>query len=159
MNCSNTDKSSNEISIRDARARYNEAIANHDADAIAALLAPGYHVVTGRSDQSHGVEEQRRRWADLFKKDPALIFCRMPRELRINEAWGLAEELGDWNGSSTMGSAIVSTSGVYAAKWQRAVDGAWLIQVEVFTTLECSEPANSRLEPEPIGLPPGASHR
>lgn len=83
----------------------------------------------------------------------------MPRELRINEAWGLAEELGDWNGSSTMGSAIVSTSGVYAAKWQRAVDGAWLIQVEVFTTLECSELANSRLEPEPIGLPPGASPR
>lgn len=157
MNCLNSDKSSDEKSIRDARGRYNAAIANRDADAIAALLASDYHVVTGRSDQSHGVEEQRRRWADFFKNDPALIFHRTPRELRVNAAWGLAEELGDWTGTSTTGSAIVSTAGVYAAKWQRAVDGVWLIQAEVFTTLECSDPANSRLRPEPIGLPPDAS--
>lgn len=157
MNCLNTDKSSAENSIRDARERYNSAIANRDADAIASLLAPNYHVVTGRSDQAHGVEEQRRRWADLFKNDFALIFHRTPRELRVNAAWGLAEELGDWTGSSTTGSVIVRTSGVYAAKWQRAVHGAWLIQVEVFTTLECSEPANSRLGPEPIALLPNAS--
>lgn len=139
-----------EQSIRDARERYNVAIARRDADTIASLLCPNYHVITGRSDQFHGVEEQRQRWADLFQKDPALIFCRTPREIRVNETWGLAEELGNWTGSSTSGTLAVSTSGVYAAKWQRTMHGVWLIQSEVFTTLECSGLAHDNMGPDPI---------
>jgi ketosteroid isomerase-like protein len=148
-----TDKSTAENSIREARERYNAAIANRDADAIASVLCPNYHVVTGRSDQFHGIEEQRRRWADLFQKDPALIFCRTPREIRINEAWGLAEELGNWTGNSRSGALAVKTSGVYAAKWQRTTDGTWLVQTEVFTTLECSGPTSGCIGPDPINLP------
>lgn len=149
-----TDHSAAEKSIREARERYNTAIANRDADAIAAVLCPNYHVVTGRSDQFHGVEEQRRRWADLFQKADAPVFCRTPREIRVNEAWGLAEELGNWTGTSHSGAQVVNTAGVYAAKWQRATDGTWLVQAEVFTTLECSGPASGCINPDPITLSP-----
>ena len=136
--------------IRNVRERFNEAIARHDPALIGVLLAPEYHIVTGRSDQFHGADEEPLRWARIFEKDPAVIYRRTPREIRVNELWGLAEELGDWNGSYSAENGIVIASGVYSAKWQRAENNDWLIQVEVFTTLECSGPAGGCVRPEPI---------
>ena len=136
--------------IRNARERFNEAIANHDAKTIGTLLAPNYHIVTGRSDQFHGTEEEPLRWADVFEKDPSVIYRRTPREIRVNELWGLAEELGNWSGSYSVENGGVNASGVYSAKWQRAENGEWLIQVEVFTTLECDGPVGGCVKPDPI---------
>jgi ketosteroid isomerase-like protein len=133
--------------IRAARERFNEAIAKHDAASIGKFLAPGYHIVTGRSDQYHGAEEESLRWAQVFESDPSVVYVRTPREVHVNEAWGLAEELGNWNGSYTLNNESVRASGVYSAKWQRAENGEWLIQAEVFTTLEWDGPA---LKPDPI---------
>jgi len=136
--------------IRIVRGRFNDAIKNHDADAIGALLAPEYHIVTGRSDQFHGPDEEPLRWAEVFKKDPIVIYRRKPREIRVNEPWGLAEELGDWTGSYSAEGGVVKAAGVYSAKWQRAESGEWLIQVEVFTTLACDGPAGGCVRPAPI---------
>ena len=136
--------------IRVIRERFNEAIANHNAETIGSFLAPEYHIVTGRSDQFHGADEEPLRWASVFEKDPKVIYRRTSREIRVNENWGLAEELGDWSGSYSAENGIVNASGVYSAKWQRAENGGWLIQVEVFTTLECDGPANGCVRPDPI---------
>lgn len=143
--------SSNEI--RNARERFNEAIANHDAETIGTLLAPEYHIVTGRSDQFHGAKEESLRWVFVFEKDPTVIYSRISREIRVNELWGLAQELGDWTGSYSVENEKTNASGVYSAKWQRAENGEWLIQVEVFTTLECDGAdggANGCVRPDPI---------
>ncbi len=137
---------SNEM-IRSARERSNNAIANKDANTIKALLAPNYHLVTGRSAQFHGAEEEEIRWADLFRTDPTAVYRRTPREITTNKAWGIAEELGNWQGSYTAHETLINASGVYAAKWQRAKNGEWLLQVEVFTTLPCEAPCDP---PDPI---------
>jgi len=121
--------------IRNAREKFNFAIADKDAITIRTLLAPTYHIVTGRSDQFHGAEDEAERWATLFQADPTAMYIRTPREITINEAWGLAEELGNWQGSYTLEGKIVSASGVYSAKWQRTKKGAWVLQAEVFTTI------------------------
>ena len=139
-----------ESAIRTARESFNHAIANHDAKTIEVLLAPDYHIVTGRSDQFHGADEEPRRWASVFEKDSKVIYRRTPREIRVNELWGSAEELGNWTGSYSAENGMVNASGVYAAKWQRAEDGEWLIQVEVFTTLDCDGPAGGCVRPDPI---------
>jgi len=139
-----------ENEIRVIRERFNEAIANHNAETIGSFLAPEYHIVTGRSDQFHGADEEPLRWAGVFEKDPAVVYRRTSREIRVNELWGLAEELGNWSGSYSAENGIVNASGVYSAKWQRAENGEWLIQVEVFTTLECDGPANGCVRPDPI---------
>jgi ketosteroid isomerase-like protein len=136
--------------IRDAREQFNTAIANKDAAAIRTLLAPSYHIVTGRSAQNHGAEEEAARWAEVFSADSAVIYYRMPREITINEDWGLAEELGNWRGSYTAEESLVHASGVYAAKWQRAEAGEWVLQAEVFTTLTCTGPASGCVRPDPI---------
>jgi len=137
-------------SIRAARERFNQAIANKDATAIQSFFAPAYHIVTGRSAQNHGAEEETNRWADVFQQDQTAIYRRTPREIRVNESWGLAEELGNWQGSYTAENILVHASGVYAAKWQCAVNGDWVLQVEVFTTMECSGPESGCVKPDPI---------
>ena len=136
--------------IREARERFNEAIANRDVEAIRSMLAPGYHIVTGRSEQSHGAAEEARRWAERFRTDPTVIYHRIPRQITINEDWGLAEELGDWTGKYTTAGVLVYVSGVYAAKWQRAEDGEWLVQAELFTTITCTGPEDGCRPPDPI---------
>lgn len=129
---------SNEM-IREARERFNIAIENKNAEIIRSLLAPSYHIVTGRSDQSHGQDEEANRWSNVFASDPTAIYHRKPREITINESWGIAEELGNWHGSYTIEKQLVKASGVYSAKWQRTKNGNWVLQAEVFTTIEFDE--------------------
>lgn len=123
--------------IRIAREKFNLAIEGKDSEVIRNLLAPNYHIVTGRSAQNHGANEEALRWADLFRDDPTARYRRTPREITINENWGIAEELGNWQGSYTAADKLTQASGVYAAKWQRTIKGEWILQVEVFTTLSC----------------------
>ena len=125
--------------IRKAREKFNIAIASKDAETIRNLLAPSYHIVTGRSDQFHGQEEEANRWAGVFESDPTAIYVRTTREITINEAWGIAEELGNWQGSYTLKNILVKASGVYSAKWQKTKSGNWVLQAEVFTTIEFDE--------------------
>ncbi|HMR98997.1 MAG TPA: nuclear transport factor 2 family protein [Anaerolineales bacterium] len=125
--------------IREARERFNIAIANKDSETIRTLLAPTYHIVTGRSDQNHGANEEAARWASVFQSDPTAIYVRTTREITVNEAWGLAEELGNWKGSYTLQNQLVKATGVYSAKWQRKQNGDWVLQAEVFTTIEFDE--------------------
>ncbi|MFN8425189.1 MAG: nuclear transport factor 2 family protein [Anaerolineales bacterium] len=125
-------------SIRNVRERFNKAIEEKDVETIRALLAPTYHIVTGRSDQFHGADEEVR-WASVFQSDPTAIYVRATREITVNEAWGLAEELGNWQGSYTLKNILVKASGVYSAKWQKTKSGNWVLQAEVFTTIEFDE--------------------
>ncbi len=129
---------SNEM-IRNARERFNKAIKTKDAATIRMLLAPTYHIVTGRSDQFHGADEEAARWASVFQSDPTAIYVRTTREITVNEAWGLAEELGNWKGSYTIDGQLANASGVYSAKWQRKTNGDWVLQAEMFTTIEFDE--------------------
>ena len=121
--------------IRSARETFNIAIAEKNAKAIRPLLAPSYHLVTGRSDQFHGADEEEIRCAELFQSDPTAIYRRTPREITTTEAWGIAEELGNWQGEYTFNRELVHASGVYAAKGQRTIQSAWVLQSEVFTTI------------------------
>ena len=133
--------------IRSARETFNIAIAEKNAKAIRPLLAPSYHLVTGRSDQFHGADEEEIRWAELFQSDPTAVYRRTPREITTNEAWGISEELGNWQGEYTINGELVHASGVYAAKWQRTTQGAWVLQAEVFTTINFDEAC---APPDPI---------
>jgi len=133
--------------IRSAREVFNIAIAEKNAKGIRPLLAPSYHLITGRSDQFHGADEEEIRWAELFQTDPTAVYRRTPREITANEAWGIAEELGNWQGTYTAKGILVNASGVYSAKWQRTTTGTWVLQAEVFTTLTCEGPCTP---PDPI---------
>ena len=59
--------------IRAARERFNIAIAEKDVETIQTLLAPGYHIVTGRSAQNHGADEEAVRWAEAFRDRKSVV--------------------------------------------------------------------------------------
>jgi len=133
--------------IRAAREAFNRAIAEKDAKRIRPLLAESYHLITGRSDKFHGADEEEIRWADLFQSDPTAVYRRTPREITTNDSWGIAEELGNWQGEYTLNGELVRASGVYAAKWQRTTQGNWVLQAEIFTTIKYDEAC---IPPDPI---------
>ena len=136
--------------IRATREKFNIAIAEQDVETIRSLLAPNYHIVTGRSEQSHGAHEEAKRWAERFRVDPTVTYHRTTRDVTINEEWGMAEELGNWKGNYTVEGTLVHASGVYAAKWQRAEDEEWVLQAEIFTTLTCTGPESGCPPPDAI---------
>lgn len=133
--------------IRSAREAFNLAIAEKDAKRIRPLLAASYHLVTGRSDQFHGADEEEIRWAQLFQQDPTAVYRRTPREITTNDSWGIAEELGNWQGEYSINGNLVRASGVYAAKWQRTTQNNWVLQAEIFTTIKYDEAC---IPPDPL---------
>ena len=117
-----------------ARSAINDAISRRDLEGIAEYLLLSYHVVTARSMQRDGREESVRSWADLFKRDTTATHSRRPREIHINDDWGMAEEHGEWSGTLMANDGAMELSGVYAAKWHFTADG-WRLQAEIFTPL------------------------
>jgi ketosteroid isomerase-like protein len=120
--------------IRAARAAINEAIARHDAEAIAAFLLPSYHVVTARSMQRNGRDDSVRSWAEMFRRDRTATHEGIAHEIHVNEEWGMAQELGRWTGSLMANDGLIEVAGEYAAKWHNTADG-WLLQAEIFTPI------------------------
>ena len=142
-----------EAAIRTVRANFNQAIVDKNIDEITPILAPGYHLVTGSGQQLHGIEEKIAFLTSVFANKPDFYCQRDTRELRINQNWGLAEELGDWNCYETVESELTHSSGVYAAKWHRSTDNKWLLRSEVFTTMKCAGSQNACIAPDPIERP------
>jgi CubicO group peptidase (beta-lactamase class C family)/ketosteroid isomerase-like protein len=143
-------EASAQAAIRAARDLFNQAIVDRDLGAIDGLLMGTYHIVSGRSSQDSGHDANVAVWRTIFDSDPDVLYVRTPRKVRVNKEFGLAEELGNWAGNYTSNGHPGEASGVYAAKWQRAEDGRWLLQSEVFTTLECSGGPEVCRGPDPI---------
>lgn len=139
-----------ESRIRNARMQFNAAIAARDLAAIEEVLAPSYHIVTGRSAQSQGAVVEVDSWRETFSADPSFACERTPDQIVVNEDWGLAQELGRWVCNYTADGEPVRSNGVYSAKWQRTEKEKWVLQAEIFTTMECRGPAKGCRAPDPI---------
>jgi ketosteroid isomerase-like protein len=123
--------------IRLQRHRYNEAISRRNVDEICAFFTQDYHVVTARGLQSHGIEEQRKRWSDVFAQDTVVIYRRNTKGIRLSEESDAAQEHGYWAGKYLINNKITFAGGVYSAKWLKQSNGLWLVQAEIFTMLRC----------------------
>ncbi len=110
----------------------NDAIARRDAEAIAALLVPSYHVVTARSQQRDGRDAAAASWRVMFERTSSHVAT--PEAIHVNERWGMAEEHGRWEGTVATKEGPLELSGVYAAKWHDTAEG-WRLQAEIFTPL------------------------
>jgi ketosteroid isomerase-like protein len=123
-----------------ARNAINQAIADRDADRIAAYLLPHYHVVTARSMHRDGRDASVKSWADLFIHDPDATYSRTPETIHINETWGMAQEYGQWTGTVSAKAGMLRLAGVYAAKWHFSEE-RWRLEAEIFTPLTIEQPA------------------
>ncbi len=122
--------------IRQQRQRYNQAISKRNVDEICTFFTQDYHVVTARGIQSHGIDEQRKRWNTVFAEDPVVIYRRNTNGIRLSAQSGAAQECGYWAGKYLFNQQVTLAGGVYSAKWIKQSSGLWLVQAEVFTTLK-----------------------
>jgi ketosteroid isomerase-like protein len=129
--------SAEEPLIREARAKSNEAIASHDAKAMAAFWTSDFHIITSRNSEMSGKNTNRERMESEFSGKPDVLYVRTPQTIQVFEAWSMASESGTWTGSWTENAQKIELTGTYMAKWHK-VDGAWLIRAEVFVPLTCS---------------------
>ena len=128
-------KSEQITNIKLERQRYNEAISRRNVDEICSFFTQDYHVVTARGLQSHGIEEQRKRWRAVFAEDPVVIYRRNSKGIRLSEQSGAAQEHGYWAGKYLFNQNVILAGGIYSAKWFKQLNGLWLVQAEIFTML------------------------
>ncbi len=126
---------SDEELIRRARQASNEAIRAHDAEAVASFFTEDYSLVSSANLQIAGKTKNRENFAKQFEERPDVVYVRTPRELGFYAPWGMAYEIGVWEGSWSE-SGRVEIGGTYLAKWQK-VSGRWLIRAEVFVPTHC----------------------
>ena len=125
-----------EQSIREARARSNQAIAAHDLAGIASVWMTDVHVVSSTSAQTAGRDQNRQRMAAQFTSRPDTVYVRRTTGVEVYPAWNVAAERGDWTGRWTEPDGALEIGGTYLAQW-RKVDGRWLIQAELFVPTHC----------------------
>jgi ketosteroid isomerase-like protein len=136
-----------------ARLAFNAAIARRDLDAMRATFTPSYHVLLGRSSQSHGPEASIERWRSTFAADSLYGCVRTPDQVTVNAPWGLADEAGHWRcryEGVPAGAPPGYATGIYNGKWQRDVGGSWRLHAEIFTTLECAGKSTACVRPDSV---------
>ena len=122
--------------VRTARARSNAAIAVHDTATLVALASNSYHSVSSRNVHTNGRAGVGAQYGAQFAALPDVRYVRTPQEVRVYVPWEMADERGTWVGTWTEPDGRVTIRGRYSAKWRR-IDGAWLLEAEVFTPLSC----------------------
>ncbi|NEU08029.1 nuclear transport factor 2 family protein [Flavihumibacter sp. R14] len=117
-----------ETIIRESRAASNDAIARHDADGVARFWMKDILVISGEGGQYVGRARLLSVFKKMFSASPS-IFERNPSEVIIGESGILAWESGSWHYKGE------SLRGNYSAMW-RKINGRWLIQSELFVSLD-----------------------
>ena len=123
--------------IREVRARSNDAIAAHDAEALARSWMTNVTVVTSTGATTSGREANRAAFAAQFTSRPDVVYVRTPTEITVMPSWDVASERGTWTGQWTQVDGVTRIGGNYQAQW-RKVDGAWLLQAELFVPTHCT---------------------
>ena len=118
-----------------ARAAWNKAMAEHDAEAVSRMLAPDYSVVNA-AYQRRGMTAERDGLAALFNARPDLLFKRTPTRVVVSDGTGNASEQGNWIERWTEKDGPTQLQGTYFVLWRR-IDGAWKEQAVVFAPEIC----------------------
>jgi uncharacterized protein (TIGR02246 family) len=122
--------------IREARQRSNAAIAAHDAEALARIWMADVTVVTSTGATQSGREANRASFMAQFTSRPDVVYVRNPTEIQVMPSWDVAAERGTWTGQWTQADGVTKIGGTYQAQW-RKVNGAWLLQAELFVPTHC----------------------
>ena len=128
--------SQDEVSIKAARMRSNDAIKTRDLITLTSIWTPDYHVITSRNFEASGRELNRIRFENEFETRSDVIYIRTPEKIEVFTQWNMAAETGTWVGRWTDKGSAIEVKGSYYAKWHK-IDGEWMIRAEIFTPVSC----------------------
>ena len=127
---------SDEEQIRIERARYNDAIEDHDVPGIVSFLDGEYQITTSLGQLSQGRDNDADSWEQLFASREDVLYVRTPEAIEVSKDYPLAAEVGTWVGTWSTVDGPVRTGGRFAAMWRKA-DGMWKVRSELFVALYC----------------------
>ncbi len=125
-----------EDAIRARRRLTNKLIAAHDAARLRPFLDPGVKVIAGDGTLILGAHEVVSAFDAQFRDPDFGAFVRTTEKVEVDVSGVRAAETGRW--ASTRRSGEQTTSGTYLATW-RKVTGQWVIEAEMFVTLESGQ--------------------
>ncbi|MCX2480108.1 nuclear transport factor 2 family protein [Pedobacter sp. MC2016-15] len=114
--------------IRQSRYNSNTAIREHNVAGVSKYWMDDMVVISGEGGQYIGKKALVAVFTDMFAADPP-VFERIPSEIIIGDSSILAWETGSWNYKTE------PFRGNYSAMW-RKVNGIWLMQSELFVSLD-----------------------
>lgn len=126
---------SDEEQIRIERARYNDAIADHDVRGIVSFHDEEYQVTTSLGQLEQG-RDDAAAWEQLIATREDVVYVRSPESIEVSRDYPLAAEVGTWVGTWSTIDGQVRTGGRFSAMW-RKVDGDWKVRSELFVALYC----------------------
>ncbi|MFV1987517.1 MAG: DUF4440 domain-containing protein, partial [Gemmatimonadota bacterium] len=132
-----SEKRSAEAEILMARAASNEAIAEHDLDAITSFWTDDIVMTAGSGTGAIGTDAWREALGRQFERYPDVVYIRTPERIELSDVGPLAAERGRWVGRWTTDDGPVESGGTYGAMW-RLEDGRWRIRSQLFVTLDCA---------------------
>jgi len=122
--------------VRAARAAFNKAISEADADTIGKILAEDTVLVAGtNSAVISGRAEQVGVWEADFADPARLVYMRNTDKVTLSPLYPMAMETGTWRGAPA-GNDTDWVGGSYTAKW-RLIDGQWQVEAETYMTTGC----------------------
>jgi len=124
-----------EAQIRDARKRYDTAIAQRDFAALSKLTT-GDVQMTGAALRSSGIAALQEALKRLVEKRADVALKCEVEAIEVNEAWNVAAEWGRWRETWTEQDGAVDLRGSYLAMWKR-IDGRWLLDAWLFVPKSC----------------------
>lgn len=121
--------------VRARRKLTNRLIAAHDAARLRPFLHPEVKLITGDGTLVLGAQAVIDAFAGQFA-DPAFVhYVRTTASVDLDEAGDRAAEAGRWDALWRGEAGDQTMSGTYLAAW-RKVTGQWVIENELFVTLE-----------------------
>ncbi len=110
----------------------NQALREFDEELNATFSTQDAFITTGAGTLLAGKAELKEYIQNT--KGPRMYWIRTPDEVLVNPKTNLAWETGTWKGYYE-DSDEVAVGGKYSAQWTKA-SGTWLIQSQLFVTLE-----------------------
>jgi ketosteroid isomerase-like protein len=126
-----------ENAIRQARARWNRAVAKRDTTVLRTLWSETYHFVGG-TGQISGPEAAVAAVTRLFAQRPDVFFEAQPTRIRVAGDHGLASEFGTWVERWRDSSGLTELRGTYYVLWRRHQADVWLMEAEVNVPEACT---------------------
>jgi ketosteroid isomerase-like protein len=125
--------------VRAQRARYNAAIAAHDAERLRTFLVDDYHLISGSSGNvDSGADAATRSYADEEFKDPTFVtYRRTPASIVTAKSGKRIAETGRFEGIWNKSDGTMRKTGIYLAMWVSSA-GTWRLKSEAFVTLACT---------------------
>ena len=106
-----------------ARAAWNKAMAEHNAEAVSRMLAPDFSAVN-TAYQRRGMTAERDGLAALFKARPDLFIQAHAHTSCRKRCTGNASEQGNWIERWTEKDGPTQLQGTYFVLWRR-INRAW----------------------------------